>query len=121
MRETLTFNTFREAPMKDLPSAMTRTATFFLRLSELWLGFNYIKLAAFYLLPWFFRQRVGKAIISLFWLLLVFMCCVLVAYVFIVFSWIILGAVIRPEIFLPYCTAVATLIIHARATGDRLT
>lgn len=68
-----------------------------------------------------FRKAYLRGLLKgVFWLFLCLVLSMLVSYILFVFSWLILGAVIRPQAFLPYCTAVVTLFAHAKATATRL-
>lgn len=70
--------------------------------------------------PLFRKSRLRGILKGVFWTFLCLILAMLISYVFFIFSWLILGAVIRPQAFLPYCTAVVTLFAHARATSYHL-
>lgn len=56
---------------------------------------------------------------TFYWLYLTIMLAVLVAYLFVVVSWLLLGCVINPNKYLPYSVATVTMLVHAKATYAR--
>lgn len=56
---------------------------------------------------------------SLFWFYLIIMLGILVAYLFEIVTWLILGCVVNPNKYLPYSVATITLLVHASTTYNR--
>lgn len=116
----LTIDSFRANPLSYINLQFYPLLEALIWISIIWVFFCYIKLMCHYLLTKY-EDRPWRAVLkTLFWAYLTVMIAVLVAYVFEVFCWVILGAVINPNKFLPYSVAAITLVAHAKATWQRL-
>ncbi|GMH35577.1 hypothetical protein BSKO_03445 [Bryopsis sp. KO-2023] len=119
----LTLDDLRSNPDDFGEYGITPTNKIVLAICTTWLVFCHLKMVVYYIgiaLPRLRNNRVRGLLKSIFWVFFCLVLAMLISYVLFVFSWLILGAVIRPQAFLPYCAAVVTLFMHAKATGSRL-
>lgn len=116
----LTIDSFRFNPLAFMKLQINPLLQALVVISIIWVCFCYVKLLCHYLLMKYEDKPWRAVLKTLFWGYLTIMVAVLVAYVFEVFCWVILGAVINPNKFLPYSVAAITLVAHAKATWQRL-
>ncbi|GAX81306.1 hypothetical protein CEUSTIGMA_g8737.t1 [Chlamydomonas eustigma] len=117
----LTFTLFREDPATFSKLYVQSFIKAIFIVALVWIAFCYIQLSVYYTLgDKYIKKAWFIAVQSLFWFYLLAMLAVLVAYLFEIITWLILGCVVDPSKYLPYSVATITLLIHTQTTFNRL-
>ena len=83
--------------------------------------FGTAKLIVYYISHKYDKSWPRTMLKSLFYMFLILILSMTVSYIFLIISWLILGAVIKPEVFLPYCVGTMTVGAYARTKLARVT